>query len=511
MTDSSHRLLFVPAADISCPRFPLAQSGRARAATLWVVLALVLAAGGGWYWKAHRASDPDSAAADAAGGPGGRKSGNGMGRPQPVSAQAAKREDIRLLVPAIGTITALQTATVHSRVDGELIRLNFKEGDLARAGQVLAELDHRPYQVALDQAKGALLRDQAQLDSARVDQKRYRDLLAKDSIASQQVDTQDALVRQLEGTVANDKAAVDSAQLQLDYSTVKAPISGRLGLRQVDLGNVVHASDTTGLVTITQTQPIAVVFAVPDTNLPKILTKLRAGKPLAVEAWDRDQSQLLAKGHVTITDNAVDVTTGTIKLKAEFPNADNTLFPNQFVNVRLQLDTDSQALAVPTTAIQRGSMGTFVYLIQADSTVALRKVSTGAVDGDWVSIQGDVQAGDRLVTDGADRLRDGAKVEVIEAAARKGRSGASGQAAPTAPAKAKPSDGTQPSASSAAAPVASAPAAAAPAAPAEATRPAWMDKLPPELVEKLKAMSPEDRRDYLQKLRARRAQSDNGG
>ena len=509
MTDSKPRIPSVSADDLPVGR-AAAESGRALSTALWALVVLALAAGGGWYWKSQRAASSAAAAATevaAAGGGGGRHFGNGGGRPQPVSAQAAKREDIRLMVSAIGTITALQTATVHSRVDGELIRLHFKEGDLVKAGQVLAELDHRPYQVALDQAKGALLRDEAQLVNARVDQKRYRDLLDKDSIASQQVDTQDALVRQLEGTVANDKAGVASAQLQLDYSTVVAPISGRLGLRQVDLGNVVHASDATGLVSITQTQPIAVVFAVPDTHLPKILARLRAGKALGVEAWDRDQSQMLAKGHVTITDNAVDVTTGTIKLKAEFPNADNALFPNQFVNIRLQLDTEQNALAVPNNAIQRGSMGTFVYLIQADSTVALRKVTTGAVDGDWVSVQGDLQPGDRLVTDGADRLRDGAKVEIIEASAKRGRSGGSGHAPKPAAGTTKPSDGVQP----AAAPAAAAQPAAASASGSGEAHPAWMDRLPPELVEKLKAMSPEDRRDYLQKLRARRQQSENGG
>jgi multidrug efflux system membrane fusion protein len=499
-------------------------------------LLVVLAGGGAWYWKTRStdaATDASPAAsAGAGGGAGGRRLAGGGNRAQPVSAQAAKTADIRLLVSAIGTITALQTATVRSRVDGELIRLAFKEGDVVKAGQVLVELDHRPYQVALDQAKGALLRDGAQLRNAQLDLARYRDLLAKDSIASQQVDTQEALVRQLEGTVAADKAAVDSAQLQLDYSTVKAPISGRLGLRQVDLGNVVHASDAAGLVTITQTQPISVVFAVPDTYLSQILSKLHSGKPLAVQAWDRDQKQMLAKGRVTITDNAVDATTGTIKLKAEFSNADNLLFPNQFVNIRLELDTQAGALAVPSTSIQRGSMGTFVYVIQPEGTVALKRVTTGAVDGDWVSVQGDLQPGDKLVTDGADRLRDGAKVEIIEAKARnKGRPTDATAPARTDAAKGKPADSAAPPAAAAPAALATASPAVSPApspspasasAPAgaaapetaaapEGGRPAWMDRLPPELVEKLKAMSPEDRRAYLKKLRERRQQQDNGG
>lgn len=510
---------------------------RSRAGLVGLLVLLVgLAAGGAWYWKKQGAAGAEGAApAGAPGGPGAaggpRRFGAGN-RPQPVSAQAAKRQDLRVSVNAIGTITALNTATVRARVDGELRRILFREGQQVKAGDLLAEIDPRAYEVALAQMQGQLQRDAAQLKNAELDLARYRDLLAKDSIAKQQVDTQEALVGQLKGTVLSDQAQVDNARLQLSYTRVTAPISGRLGLRQVDLGNIVHASDTTGLVTITQTQPIAVVFAVPEAYLPQINQRLQAkGGFLGVEAWDREQRKRLAQGRVLTTDNAIDTTTGTIKLKAEFPNADGTLFPNQFANIRLQLDTLPNALVAPNNAIQRGSMGTFVYLVKDDGSVTLRKVTTGAVDGDWVAIEGEIEPGDRLVTDGADRLREGAKVEVIETKRgnRPGAGGASaGGAASGAPSGAAAA-GPEPAAGKptpAPAKAAGAPATGEAAAPATAAaptpsagassaegegRPRWMDTLPPELVEKLKAMSPEERRATLQKLRERRQQRESGG
>jgi len=520
-----------PAASVPPPR------RRSRAG--WVgllILLLGLGAGGAWYWKKQGATAPEGGAEGAvagAPGAGARRFGAGN-RPQPVSARAAKRQDLRVSVNAIGTITALNTATVRARVDGELRRILFREGQQVKAGDLLAEIDPRAYEVALAQMQGQLQRDAAQLKNAELDLARYRDLLAKDSIAKQQVDTQEALVGQLKGTVLSDQAQVDNARLQLSYTRVTAPISGRLGLRQVDLGNIVHASDTTGLVTITQTQPIAVVFAVPEAYLPQINLRLQAkGGVLGVEAWDREQRRRLAQGRVLTTDNAIDTTTGTIKLKAEFPNADGTLFPNQFVNIRLQLDTLPNALVAPNNAIQRGSMGTFVYLVKEDGSVTLRKVTTGAVDGDWVAIEGEVEPGDRLVTDGADRLREGAKVEVIEAkrgnrpgagapsgapagAAASPEAGAGKPAAALAQGKsdagAAPSAPSAPSKGEAAAPANTS--AAAPSAGTSAegeARPRWMDALPPELVEKLKAMPPEERRAYLQKLRERRQQRESGG
>lgn len=512
-------------------------SSRRRGPARWIgllILLLGMGAGGAWYWKKQGSTAPEGAtegAQQGAPGAGGRRFGAGS-RPQPVSAQVARRQDLRVSVNAIGTITALNTATVRARVDGELRRILFTEGQQVKAGDLLAEIDPRAYEVALAQMQGQLQRDAAQLKNAELDLARYRDLLAKDSIAKQQVDTQEALVGQLKGTVQSDQAQVDNARLQLSYTRVTAPISGRLGLRQVDLGNIVHASDTTGLVTITQTQPIAVVFAVPEAYLPQITRRLQAkGSVLAVEAWDREQRKRLAQGRVLTTDNAIDTTTGTIKLKAEFPNADGTLFPNQFVNIRLQLDTLPNALVAPNNAIQRGSMGTFVYLVKEDGSVTLRKVTTGAVDGDWVAIEGEIESGDRLVTDGADRLREGAKVEVIEskrgsrpgAGAAAGGAAAAGAskgsaesapgkaAAPAAKADAAPAKGEAASAP-AATPTASAGASPGAGAGAEGeARPRWMDALPPELVEKLKAMPPEERRAYLQKLRERRQQRESGG
>jgi len=328
----------------------------------------------------------------------------------------------------------------------------------------------------------------AQLRNAQLDLARYKDLLAQDSIAKQQVETQDALARQLVGTVQTDQAQVDNAKLQLSYTKVSAPISGRLGLKQVDLGNVVHASDSTGLVSITQTQPIAVVFAVPEANLRQISGKLKAGQPLVVEAWDREQKVKLAVGRVSSTDNSIDLPTGTLKLKAEFPNSDNELFPNQFVNIRLQVDALSNVLVVPASAVQRGAQGSFVYVVKEDSSVTIRRVRVGTTEGDWISVQGELAAGERVVTDGADRLREGAKVEVIAPTPRAAGVGA-GVGVGTASGA-----------------VSSASVAAGTATTGAGERPAWMDRLPPEVVEKVKAMSPDERRAFFQKLRERRQQ-----
>ena len=419
-----------------------AQHGRLAIGRLVALpLALALAGGGGWWWYQHsQGGAPTASSADAgggapggpggAGGPGGpggaRRPGGGQGRVQPVSVARVEVRDQRVVLQAIGNMAALNTAVVRAKVDGELKAIRFQEGQTVRAGQVLAELDARSFEAQLAQARGTLARDQAQLRNAQLDLQRYQELLVKDSISRQQVDTQEALVRQLQAAVQIDQAQVDSAALQLSHTKVLAPISGRLGLKLADLGSVVRASDANGLVTITQTQPISLVFAVPETNLAAINGRLKDKQPLQVEVWDRDQRQRLGQGRVVTTDNAIDAATGTIKLKAEFPNADGSLFPNQFVNVRLQLATDTGATTLPSNAIQRGAQGTFVYVVQEDSTVAMRRVRLGVTDGDRVSVQGELAAGDTVVTDGADRLRDGAKVEVI--APRSG-GGANGNAA----------------------------------------------------------------------------------
>ena len=335
----------------------------------------------------------------------------------------ARKQDVKVVLTAIGNISALNTATVRARVDGELKAIRFKEGQLVKAGALLAEIDPRTYQIALAQVQGQLAKDQSLLKNAQLDLARYKDLLAKDSIARQQVDTQDALVGQLTATVQTDQAQVDNARLQLSYTKITAPISGRLGLKLADLGNIVRASDATGIVTITQTQPISVVFAVPEANLAQITRKLKGTDPLTVEAWDREQRNVLATGKVSTTDNAIDAVTGTIKVKAEFANADGTLFPNQFVNIKLQVNTLEDALAVPSTAVQRAPRGAFVYVVKPDSSVTIRGIRVGTTEGDWVSVvtaPGDLAAGDKVVTDGADRLREGAKVEVIASVARPG-------------------------------------------------------------------------------------------
>ena len=418
---------------------PAGQAGMGRTGMLWLVLLLLVAAGGAWWWYQYRqagdtAGTPGPAGAasapatGAAGGGGGRRF-SAVNRVQPVSVAAVRRQDMRVLLPAIGSIAALNTATVRAKVDGELKAIRFKEGQQVRAGQLLAEIDPSTYQIALAQAQGQLSRDQAQLRNAQIDLERYRDLLSKDSIARQQVDTQDALVRQLQGTVQTDQAQVDNAKLLLSYTRVTAPISGRVGLKQVDLGNVVHASDTAGIITITQTQPISVVFAVPEANLPQINRKLKASEPLGVEAWDRDQKTRLAQGRLSTTDNAIDPVTGTIKLKAEFPNADGMLFPNQFVNVRMQVDLLRDVLAIPSNSVQRGAQGTFVYVVKEDGTVTMRRVRLGATEGEWVSVEGELSAGERVVTDGADRLREGAKIRKPSAGSR-GTSGSPVAAAP---------------------------------------------------------------------------------
>ena len=385
---------------------PSAHRHPLRTALIAAVLAGMIS--GVWYWSNHHAQP-----APASGSGRGELKGAGGSRPQPVSVAEVRITDIRVWLNALGTVTPRNLVAVHTKIDGTLLKVDFREGQMVKAGELLAEIDPRPFRILLDQAKGQLQRDIAQLDNARIDLARYKGLLAKDAIASQQVDTQDALVRQYQGTVETDRGQIDNATLQLEWARVTAPTSGRIGLRQIDPGNQVHASDANGLASIAQLQPITVLFSVPEANLPAINRRLAVREVIPVEAWDRGQKNRLADGHLLTTDNQIDPATGTIKIRAEFANRDTTLFPNQFVNIRLLLDTLPQVVAVPVAAIQRGDKGSFVYRLDASGSVAMLPVTPGAVDGDWVAVTGAVKAGDKVVTDGVDKLRDGAKAEVI--------------------------------------------------------------------------------------------------
>ena len=383
---------------------------------VWIVLALALLVGGVYWWQSD-AGKP----ATPKGPPG------GMTPMVPVRVQAAISESLDIYLRGLGTVTAFNTVTVRSRVQGELMEVLFKEGDSVKAGDVLARIDPRPFEVALDQALGAQQQNQAQFENAKRDLQRYQTLRKQDSIAPQLLDTQAALVRKFEGLIKSDQATVDNARLQLSYTTIMAPIAGRLGLRRVDAGNLLNANDPAGVVVITQTQPITVMFTLPENDLPAVRAPMLGGKTLAVDAYDRADMNRLAEGKLSSIDNQIDIATGTVKLKAEFANQTDALFPNQFVNIRMKVRTMQDALTIPAAAVQQGNRGAFVYVVEADDLAAVKPVKIGDRSGERVIVLEGIKAGDRVVLEGTDRLRAGAKVRVI------GAPGASGD--PNAPAR----------------------------------------------------------------------------
>jgi len=407
-----------------------AATGPAPKSRWWIWLLIVGAiAIGVWYFRgARNASQAADSSTPAA--PGKGKGGGGMPNfAVPVVVAAAQHGDLPVYFNGLGTVTAFNTVTVRSRVDGQLVNVAFKEGQYVHQGDLLVQIDPRPFQVQLEQAEGQLAKDQAQRKDAEVNRERYELLFKEGVIPQQQLDTQAALVGQFDGAIKSDQSQIDNAKLQLVYARITAPISGRVGLRLVDPGNIVHATDTNGLLVITQLQPIAIIFTLPQDQLPMVNAKLRAGSQLSVEAYDRDDVAKIANGKLLTIDNQIDPTTGTYKLKAVFDNQDNALFPNQFVNTHLLVDTKHNLTIVPAAAIQRGPQGTYVYTVGSDNTAKIRTVTIAQTTGNNIGLSAGVNTGEVVVIDGQDKLQDGSKVTpTFAGSGNDGTRGAAGQA-----------------------------------------------------------------------------------
>jgi len=392
---------------------PLRDSARGEGSSRnrwWIWLLVVAVVAGGWWYIRARGAQVNGAAAAAEGNTG--IGGQPSGAPVPVVVATAHRGDLPVYFNGLGTVTAFNTVTVRSRVDGQIVKINFTEGQYVKEGDALIEIDPRPYQVQLEQAEGQLAKDQAQLKDMQVDYERYTLLYKEGVIPKQQLDTQQAQVGTYEGAIKADQATIDNAKLQITYSHITAPISGRVGLRLVDMGNIVHATDTNGLLVITQLQPIAVLFSLPQDQLPEVIARMRTGKQLEVEAYDRDNSGKIASGNLLTIDNQIDTTTGTYKLKAVFDNAKNELFPNQFVNVHLLVDTKKNVVLVPTTAILRGPQGsTYVFAVNGGNAVSVKQVKVADTTGSLSGVSTGLNDGEVVVVDGQDKLKDGIVVE----------------------------------------------------------------------------------------------------
>lgn len=382
----------------------------ARRGWIWWLVLLVLLAVGYWQWPQLKALLPsgDAPSRSTAKGGGGRR-GAGGGLSQVVAARATKG-NIKVFVTGLGAVTPIYTVTVKSRVDGQLMKVLFKEGQIVHQGDLLVEIDPRPYEVQLEQAEGQLIHDQALLKNARLDLERYNTLMKQDAIPQQTLNTQEALVTQYEGTIKTDQSQIDGAKLNLVYAHITSPITGLIGLRLVDPGNIVHASDANGLLVITQLDPISVIFTAAEDQLPPILAKMHAGQQLGVEAWDRELKNKLGDGKLETIDNQIDQTTGTLKLRAVFANSNGKLFPSQFVNARLLVEQKQNITLLANSGIQRNSQGTYVWLVNPDQTVTVRPIMVGTTEGDQSEVTSGLEPGDTVVTVGVDRLEEGGKV-----------------------------------------------------------------------------------------------------